>query len=412
MKVKKLKKMQMKKYTGKINIEALKNCTNSKENVVEKEIKIEEQPIVKIINYDEIPDGVYNFSGLNELQDRKTNPNLKENEKVLKAQNKKREKKIKDKEQKLEFKQEQKEKNDLQEKNLDEEQKEEIENSDKKIQKNHVYPENIEEKILNWFDSNKKFALILSIILGIFKYINSANIIQIIVISIIITVIVNILKIKNKLSIFIITSIGIYSSEIIEILACNFNYCYMCGTTLIITLLGIKCLKSLFQIEEPIKKVFLYLILVILLIALTIFGYIEFVPDKFKISILDINSFVETISFDKIINLYKDVILRNSLLLNLVLIATIILEIILVIDSEVKKNPIRILFIVLINAIMPMIIGFSRLLVDISDIVINLNLFIVLIAITILELSNKNFTWLFKWISILCMTIMSIVVCL
>lgn len=275
-----------------------------------------------------------------------------------------------------------------------------------------MYPENIEEKILNWFDSNKKFALILSIILGIFKYINSANIIQIIVISIIITVIVNILKIKNKLSIFIITSIGIYSSEIIEILACNFNYCYMCGTTLIITLLGIKCLKSLFQIEEPIKKVFLYLILVILLIALTIFGYIEFVPDKFKISILDINSFVETISFDKIINLYKDVILRNSLLLNLVLIATIILEIILVIDSEVKKNPIRILFIVLINAIMPMIIGFSRLLVDISDIVINLNLFIVLIAITILELSNKNFTWLFKWISILCMTIMSIVVCL
>lgn len=135
MKVKKLKKMQMKKYTGKINIEALKNCTNSKENVVEKEIKIEEQPIVKIINYDEIPDGVYNFSGLNELQDRKTNPNLKENEKVLKAQNKKREKKIKDKEQKLEFKQEQKEKNDLQEKNLDEEQKEEIENSDKKYKK-------------------------------------------------------------------------------------------------------------------------------------------------------------------------------------------------------------------------------------------------------------------------------------
>lgn len=98
-----LKKVEnIQKYSGKRETPDEENNINSKENVEKiedaKDEKNEIPPIMQI-DYDELPDGVYDFAGLAELQNRRTKPNLKENEKLLKSKNKK-EKKKKEKKQK------------------------------------------------------------------------------------------------------------------------------------------------------------------------------------------------------------------------------------------------------------------------------------------------------------------------
>ena len=96
-----LKKVEnIQKYSGKRKMTDEENNINSKENVEKIEDakdEINEIPPIMQIDYDELPDGVYDFVGLAELQNRKTRPNLRENEKILKNKSKK-EKKIKEKE--------------------------------------------------------------------------------------------------------------------------------------------------------------------------------------------------------------------------------------------------------------------------------------------------------------------------
>ncbi len=98
-----LKKVEnIQKYSGKRKTPDEKNNINSKENVEKIEDakdEINEIPPIMQIDYDELPDGVYDFAGLSELQNRRTRPNLRENEKLLKSKNKK-EKKQKERKQK------------------------------------------------------------------------------------------------------------------------------------------------------------------------------------------------------------------------------------------------------------------------------------------------------------------------
>lgn len=98
-----LKKVEnIQKYSGKRKTPDEENNINSKENVEKIEDAKDETneiPPIMQIDYDELPDGVYDFAGLAELQNRRTRPNLRENEKLLKSKNKK-EKKKKEKKQK------------------------------------------------------------------------------------------------------------------------------------------------------------------------------------------------------------------------------------------------------------------------------------------------------------------------
>lgn len=98
-----LKKVEhIQKHFGKNEKPNEKDDINSKENVEKIEDTKEETyeiPPIMQIDYDELPDDVYNFAGLAELQNRKTRPNLRENEKLLKSKIKK-EKKQKEKKQK------------------------------------------------------------------------------------------------------------------------------------------------------------------------------------------------------------------------------------------------------------------------------------------------------------------------
>ena len=88
-----LKKVEnIQKYSGKRKMTDEENNINSKENVEKIEDakdEINEIPPIMQIDYDELPDGVYDFVGLAELQNRKTRPNLRENEKILKNKSKK-----------------------------------------------------------------------------------------------------------------------------------------------------------------------------------------------------------------------------------------------------------------------------------------------------------------------------------
>lgn len=129
MRLKKIKNIQ--KYSGKEETPDEEKDINSKENEEKvedaKEEKIEEvseKVQVMQIDYDELPDGVYDFAGLAELQHRRTRPNLSENEKVLKAKNKKEKKKPE--------RENLKQKNDLKKKNIVEEIFEEKRNNEEK----------------------------------------------------------------------------------------------------------------------------------------------------------------------------------------------------------------------------------------------------------------------------------------
>lgn len=87
-----LKKVEsIQKYSGKGKTPDEQDI-NSKENVeIKEDAKDEKNDVVTIpqINYDELPDGVYDFFGLSEIQHRRTKPNLKENEKLLRFKNNK-----------------------------------------------------------------------------------------------------------------------------------------------------------------------------------------------------------------------------------------------------------------------------------------------------------------------------------
>lgn len=91
-----LKKVEnIQKYSGKRKTPDEENNINSKENVEKIEDAKDETtelPPIMQIDYDELPDGVYDFAGLAELQNRKTKPNFRENEKLLRNKSKKEKK--------------------------------------------------------------------------------------------------------------------------------------------------------------------------------------------------------------------------------------------------------------------------------------------------------------------------------
>lgn len=95
------------KYSGKEKMDDEDDNINSKEN--EEEIEdakeeINEIPPIMQIDYDELPEGVYDFAGLAELQHRRTKPNPKENEKLLKTKSKKGKRELEKKNKKVNIK--------------------------------------------------------------------------------------------------------------------------------------------------------------------------------------------------------------------------------------------------------------------------------------------------------------------
>lgn len=81
------------KYSGKEKMAEEDDNINSNENEEEiedaKEEVVNEIPPIMQIDYDELPEGVYDFAGLAELQHRRTKPNPRENEKLIKTKFKK-----------------------------------------------------------------------------------------------------------------------------------------------------------------------------------------------------------------------------------------------------------------------------------------------------------------------------------
>lgn len=138
------------KYSGKEKIPNEEKDINSKENVEKVEDakdEITEIPPIMQIDYDELPDGVYDFAGLAELQHRKTRPNPRENEKLLKTKNKKGKREAEKKE-KIHKKQNRREiKEQEEQKNIVEEIFEAKKNSEEKsIEKSIIVEEKVEVK--------------------------------------------------------------------------------------------------------------------------------------------------------------------------------------------------------------------------------------------------------------------------
>lgn len=140
------------KYSGKEEQPDDIKDINSKENVEKIEDTKEEVnqiPPIMQIDYDELPDGVYDFAGLAELQHRKTRPNPRENEKLLKSKNKKGKRELEKKEK---IQKKAKRKNTIieeKQKNIVEELFEEKKNNvEKRIEDNFVVEEKVKtEKI-------------------------------------------------------------------------------------------------------------------------------------------------------------------------------------------------------------------------------------------------------------------------
>lgn len=92
------------KYSGKEKMTDEDDDINSKENeekIEDAKEEINEIPPIMQIDYDELPEGVYDFAGLAELQHRRTKPNPRENEKLLKTKFKKGKRELEKKHKKI-----------------------------------------------------------------------------------------------------------------------------------------------------------------------------------------------------------------------------------------------------------------------------------------------------------------------
>lgn len=121
-------------------------------------------------------------------------------------------------------------------------------------------------------------------------------------------------------------------------------------------------------------------------------------------------------SLPKIYNDFKDFYFEDNIVINsnysrqefykLVFITTIILELILIISSGIWKNPFRILFIIIMNIILPIALNVVFLLTTQTSTYLLTSAQLMLIipfSAVICELSGKKGTFLFKWSAIIAM---------
>ncbi len=404
--------------------------------------------------------------------------------------------------------------------------KEENKNEKKKISENVIikkiislykaifsHPEDFEESFSNWFDSNKKFAFLTALFVGIITHItfltemimspdglwnsicyfeadnweaslgrwglfiankivnnlavpNLTGIIAIFFIAISALFIVDILKLKNKLTIFIVsvaivvspalagtllymyTSVAYCLAMILSVLTVKlifkekykiFNFIlaiaiftfslgiYQSYIGVTVGLTAIRLIRDLYDKNIKIKWFFIHGIMmcVIVIVGGLLYSHItdkvlqemELTASEYKgmenISIENTLNLLDK-SIPKIYDEFKEFYFGDSIVVNsnysrqefykLMFGAGIILELILIVTSGVWKNPFRILFIILMNVILPIALNVVLLLTTETSTYIltsaQLLLIIPFIAV-ICEMSGKKFTYIFKWSAIL-----------
>lgn len=377
------------------------------------------------------------------------------------------------------------------------------------------HPDDVEKSISTWFDSNKKFAFLTALIVGVLTHItfltemimsqdglwnsicyfeadnweaslgrwglfiankivnnlaipNLTGVIAILLIAISATFIVDILKLKNKITIFIAavamvvspvlagtllymyTSVAYCLAMILSVLTVKlifkekhklFNmilaialftfslgiYQSYIGVTVGLT--AIRLIRDLFDKDVKIKWFFIHGIMMCIIVIVGGLCYskiTENVLEKMNLTASEYKG-MDTISLEntlnsldksipKIYNEFRDFYLEDNIVVNsnysrqefykVMFIAAIILELILIITSGIWKNPIRVIFIIIMNLILPIALNVVFLLTTETStyLLTSAQLLLVIPFVALIcEMSGNKGTFIFKWSAIIAM---------
>lgn len=374
------------------------------------------------------------------------------------------------------------------------------------------HPEDVENSLLDWFDSNKKFAFLTAIIVGIITHItfltemimspdglwnsicyfeadnweaslgrwglfiankvvnnmavpNLTGVVSIVLISISTLFIVDILKLKNKITIFLVscamvvspalsgtllymyTSVSYCLAMILSVLTVKlifkekyriFNFIlaiviftfslgiYQSYIGVTVGLTAIRLIRDLYDKNVKIKWFFIHGIMMCIIVVvggLLYSNITDRVLEKMQLTASEYKG-MESISVEntlnsldksipKIYDEFEEFYFGDNIVVNsnysrqdfykLMFGAAIILELVLVISSGAWKNPFRVIFIILMNIILPVALNVVLLLTTETSTYIltsaQLLLIIPFVAV-ICEMSGKKCTFIFKWSAI------------
>lgn len=377
------------------------------------------------------------------------------------------------------------------------------------------HPEDIEKSFLSWFDSNKRFAFLTALIVGVLTHItfltemimsqdglwnsmcffeadnweaslgrwglfvanrivnnlaipNVTGVIAIVLIAISSVFIVDILKLKNKLTIFIsvvamvvspaltgtmlymYTSVAYCLAMLLSVLTVKlifkekykiFNFIlaiiiftfslgiYQSYIGVTVGLTAIRLIRDLFDKEIKIKWFFIHGIMMCLIVIIGGLLYSNItnrVLEKMQLTASEYKG-MDTISVEntlnsldksipKIYNEFEDFYLEDNIVVNSnysrqefykwMFISGIILELILIVTSGVWKNPFRVLFIIIMNLILPIALNVVFLLTTETStyILTSAQLLLVIPLVSMIcEMSGNKATFIFKWTAIIAM---------
>ncbi len=375
------------------------------------------------------------------------------------------------------------------------------------------HPEDVENSFSNWFDSNKKFAFLTALIVGIITHItfltemimspdglwnsicyfeadnweaslgrwglfvankivnniaipNLTGVVSIVLIAISALFIVDILKLKNKITIFIVsaamvvspalsgtllymyTSVAYCLAMILSVLTVKlifkekykiFNFLlaiaiftfslgiYQSYIGVTVGLTAIRLIRDLYDKNIKIKWFFIHGIVMCIIVivgGLLYSNITDRVLEKMQLTASEYKG-MESISVEntlnsldksipKIYDEFEEFYFGDNIVVNsnysrqdfykLMFGAAIILELVLVISSGVWKNPFRVLFIILMNVILPIALNVVLLLTTETStyILTSAQLLLVIPFVAVIcEMSGKKCTFIFKWSAII-----------
>lgn len=295
---------------------------------------------------------------------------------------------------------------------------------------------------------------------------NLTGIISIVLIAISTLFIVDILKLKNKITIFIVsvamvvspalagtllymyTSVAYCLAMILSVLTVKlifkekykiFNFIlaiaiftfslgiYQSYIGVTVGLTAIRLIRDLFDKNVKIKWFFIHGIIMCLIVIIggllysnitdRVLQKMQLVASEYKgMESISLENTINSLdkSIPKIYDEFKEFYFGDNIVVNsnysrqdfykLMFGATIILELVLIISSGVWKNPFRILFIVFMNAILPIALNVVLLLTTETSTYILTSAQLVLIVpftAVICEMSGKKCTFVFKWSAII-----------
>lgn len=295
---------------------------------------------------------------------------------------------------------------------------------------------------------------------------NLTGIISIVLIAISTLFIVDILKLKNKITIFIVsvamvvspalagtllymyTSVAYCLAMILSVLTVKlifkekykiFNFIlaiaiftfslgiYQSYIGVTVGLTAIRLIRDLFDKNVKIKWFFIHGIIMCLIVIIggllysnitdRVLQKMQLVASEYKgMESISLENTINSLdkSIPKIYDEFKEFYFGDNIVVNsnysrqdfykLMFGATIILELVLIISSGVWKNPFRILFIIFMNAILPIALNVVLLLTTETSTYILTSAQLVLIVpftAVICEMSGKKCTFVFKWSAII-----------